>query len=1046
MTRLYRLLIFTIFAGSAIAQIPAPQINLSGNIGCQGFPCVNTGTLIMASDTNRALTAQETSAFSIEVTSSVSLTATRNLIWPAGRFPVDVENATTGGQSIQVIGASGTGVTIPNGSTYRVWNDGTNFVQISSASGSGSAIACTGTGDDVAINAALAGGNKYVQLTGACVDTPGSSLLLYSGDTLNWSAASITVNQGSSPNPLMTDHANVTPTTRALTCTLAASSNSATCSSGAFTIANDLEQSFYCPNASGNSTGLYTSIAQISSSTVVLLADATASSISPGSFSCVETTRDHDITLIPGTTTLTSSNVYPNAPFVAYFTHINRLTISGGAGYWYDPDGTSNWHIFIGDSSHTLVDGQRFFSYNSPGTDGVHWIGPARDLTATNISCITSDDCVTLDSGEGSAGTPLAQFKTFGSIKGARIDGVQGSSSGTVGVFLLSDCINTSPCTSATIQNVSIKNVVGHSTTNAPIGDGALAPGFAQGVGIYGQGGTPGLIDNVRIEGVSGYIGTCEVCFGWGTGITSSQNIGRVYVSGLGNSTIASEAIAAIVGSPATVSIASLSVDAEDYTGTAPLLVSNAQATITKYITNNKNTSLYTQGGASINGSTTNATSLGVAGPIVAESTIAQSVAGSFAANGMTDSAITGSTQCVHANSSGQLSGTGSDCGSGGGNMSDGSGTSTVGDFPETTSTTHSYSLNTPSQVLSQIGAAPAIPNATLETSSFSAACNAGFIGNDASALTATLPGSPAAGCLIGFQNIGAGTMTISAGSAIIYNGSTTLVSSTTLATGQQVSFWWTGINWTTVPWPTSGSGNTTSTSLTSNTLPKANGANSIINSLFTDNGTTGGYAGTGGINASGGPVAGTNGYFGSPSSAAKAALPTGANGMSEDESTTAGVPASAVDYLRADATAHCLKGSYNGSTESCVVLATSLVNPTATISTATSSSLGSGGSYSAPACLTGWTCDGLSGMVTFTTGTSPTTNGGLFSVTVGTARAAKVACVFADAIAFDSLAPLSGSLYENTPSASTTLAEAYSYNLTMTANTQYEVSYVCGK
>lgn len=44
------------------------------------------------------------------------------------------------------------------------------------------------------------------------------------------------------------------------------------------------------------------------------------------------------------------------------------------------------------------------------------------------------------------------------------------------------------------------------------------------------------------------------------------------------------------------------------------------------------------------------------------------------------------------------------------------------------------------------------------------------------------------------------------------------------------------------------GSGNTTSTTLTTNTLPKANGANSIIDSLLSDNGTTLIYGGTGGI------------------------------------------------------------------------------------------------------------------------------------------------------------------------------------------------------
>lgn len=117
-----------LLASVGLAQIPAPQINLGGNIGCQGFPCLNSGTLIMASDANRTMTAQETSAMYIKVTSSVSLTATRNLIAPAGRFNFTIENATSGGQAIQIIGASGTGITIANGATVSVWNDGTNYV------------------------------------------------------------------------------------------------------------------------------------------------------------------------------------------------------------------------------------------------------------------------------------------------------------------------------------------------------------------------------------------------------------------------------------------------------------------------------------------------------------------------------------------------------------------------------------------------------------------------------------------------------------------------------------------------------------------------------------------------------------------------------------------------------------------------------------------------------------------------------------------------------------------------------------------------------
>lgn len=144
--RLFKPLILAVvglFASIGLAQISVPQINLTGNLGCQGFPCVNNGTLIMASDANRIMTAQETSAFYIKVTSSVSLTATRNLISPTGRFPFTIENATTGGQSIQIIGTSGSGVTIPNGITVGVWNDGTNFVQIGAA---GSGTGCIPSG------------------------------------------------------------------------------------------------------------------------------------------------------------------------------------------------------------------------------------------------------------------------------------------------------------------------------------------------------------------------------------------------------------------------------------------------------------------------------------------------------------------------------------------------------------------------------------------------------------------------------------------------------------------------------------------------------------------------------------------------------------------------------------------------------------------------------------------------------------------------------------------------------------------------------------
>ena len=86
--------------------------------------------------------------------------------------------------------------------------------------------------------------------------------------------------------------------------------------------------------------------------------------------------------------------------------------------------------------------------------------------------------------------------------------------------------------------------------------------------------------------------------------------------------------------------------------------------------------------------------------------------------------------------------------------------------------------------------------------------------------------------------------------------------------------------------------------------------AGSFAASAFTDNGTT--IASTEKITA---PSLAS----GTPSAGALAALPTGAHGAAFDESATAGVPASGVDYLRSDSTAHCIEMSLNGGAEACL-------------------------------------------------------------------------------------------------------------------------------
>src|ERR1051326_931354 len=82
-----------------------------------------------ASDANKTLSAAEYSCPVVVVTSGVSLTATRNLVVPLTGFWI-VTNSTTGGQSIQVIGASGTGVTIANGKVAICRGNGTNITRV----------------------------------------------------------------------------------------------------------------------------------------------------------------------------------------------------------------------------------------------------------------------------------------------------------------------------------------------------------------------------------------------------------------------------------------------------------------------------------------------------------------------------------------------------------------------------------------------------------------------------------------------------------------------------------------------------------------------------------------------------------------------------------------------------------------------------------------------------------------------------------------------------------------------------------------------------
>lgn len=86
----------------------------------------------IAADASITLTHAEALNDILEFTSAVSLTATRDVVLPLAAKHYTVFNNTSGGQSLQFIGASGTGVTVATGKRAIVYANGVNINRITS--------------------------------------------------------------------------------------------------------------------------------------------------------------------------------------------------------------------------------------------------------------------------------------------------------------------------------------------------------------------------------------------------------------------------------------------------------------------------------------------------------------------------------------------------------------------------------------------------------------------------------------------------------------------------------------------------------------------------------------------------------------------------------------------------------------------------------------------------------------------------------------------------------------------------------------------------
>ena len=107
---------------------------IGDSIAGNGGPLsIGRSAIVMGADANVTPTGAQLANRILDITSSVSLTATRQVVMPLttdGLLYI-VSNATTGAQSLTFVGASGTGITVASGKRAVIYTDTTNWYRIS---------------------------------------------------------------------------------------------------------------------------------------------------------------------------------------------------------------------------------------------------------------------------------------------------------------------------------------------------------------------------------------------------------------------------------------------------------------------------------------------------------------------------------------------------------------------------------------------------------------------------------------------------------------------------------------------------------------------------------------------------------------------------------------------------------------------------------------------------------------------------------------------------------------------------------------------------
>ena len=170
--------------------------------------------------------------------------AVRDLIPPVVEKLYTIVNNTTGGYDIRVIGASGTGVNIPNGATCLVYCNGTNFYSgLSGTAGSFSvagnitAVNVTGT-TNVTATSYLLGNNATITNTLTSANVTATSLFAATSNatTFNGTTANVTTANATTFNGTTANVTTFNGTTANVTTVNATTTNATTVTIGGFNI------------------------------------------------------------------------------------------------------------------------------------------------------------------------------------------------------------------------------------------------------------------------------------------------------------------------------------------------------------------------------------------------------------------------------------------------------------------------------------------------------------------------------------------------------------------------------------------------------------------------------------------------------------------------------------------------------------------------------------------------------------------------------------------------------------------------------------------